>query len=177
MPSRSEFDDAYDDPLPEPQVFTEEVLSEPIRHLDPQKPVILRPDATVAEAVHAMVEHRTGCVIVVEGDQLVGIFTERDLVRKVSERGEALTSFRVAEFMTPEPETLTLDDPIAFALNRMSLGGYRHVPLIDEQGRAMGIVSVRDVVRFLVAHFPKRILNLPHAPAPPSSNMPPHGTG
>jgi CBS domain-containing protein len=178
MPSPvSEFDEAYDDPIREPRTLSEEVLKEPVRRLDPRTPIALSPDATVAEAVTAMNDGRTGCVLVVENERLAGIFTERDIVRRICAGGEALDTLRLGDFMTAAPDTLELDDPIAFVLNLMSVGGYRHVPLVDDDGRPVGVVSVRDVVRFLVDHFPKRIHNLPPSPKGPSSEFPPHGAG
>jgi len=178
MPStESEFDEAYDDPIREPRTLSEEVLKEPIRRLEPRPPVALPPDATVAEAVTAMNDSRTGCVLVVERERLAGIFTERDIVRRICAGGEALDTLRLGDFMTSTPDTLELDDPIAFALNRMSVGGYRHIPLVDQTGRPVGIVSVRDVVRFLVDHFPKRVYNLPPTPRGSPSDVPPHGAG
>jgi CBS domain-containing protein len=67
--------------------------------------------------------------------------------------------------MTPDPETLELDDPIVWALNRMSVGGYRHVPLVDRDGRPVGILSVKDIVHYIVALFPNEVLTLPPDPA------------
>jgi CBS domain-containing protein len=178
MPSSvSEFDEAYDDPIREPHALSEDVLKEPIRRLEPRAPVSLSPDATVADAVSAMNEHRIGCVLVVIGERLAGIFTERDIVRRICAGGEALDTLRLGDFMTSTPDTLEPDDPIAFALNRMSVGGYRHVPLVDPLDRPVGIVSVRDVVRFLVDHFPRRVHNLPPSPKPTPSEFPPHGAG
>ena len=63
--------------------------------------------------------------------------------------------------MVREPECLAADASIAWVLNKMSVGGFRHVPAVDEEGRPQIIVSVRDVVQFLVERFPNAILNLP----------------
>jgi CBS domain-containing protein len=66
--------------------------------------------------------------------------------------------------MTSDPETLRPDDRIAWALNLMHMGGYRHVPLTDEAGRPVGVVSVKDIVDFIVDLFPAAVLNLPPDP-------------
>jgi len=66
--------------------------------------------------------------------------------------------------MTPSPETLRTKDPVAYALNKMSVGGFRHVPLVDDAGRPVGIVSAGDLVDFLVELCPEEILNLPPEP-------------
>jgi len=70
----------------------------------------------------------------------------------------------VGEVMTPDPETLGPDDGIAFALNRMILGGYRHIPIVDEAGEPLAVLSLREVVSFIVSLLPARVLNLPPEP-------------
>ena len=77
--------------------------------------------------------------------------------------------------MTKQPEVLTLDDSIAFAPNRMSTGDFRHVPLVDERGQPLAVVSVRDVVNFVAQHFAAPVQNLPPTPSRRSSDFPPHG--
>src|SRR5207247_2463957 len=84
-----------------------------------------------------MREHRIGCVLVVEGERLVGIVTERDFIMKL---GQADAGRPLSDFMTPDPEVLSPDDPIVYALNKMSVGGFRHVPLVDEARRPVGDV-------------------------------------
>jgi CBS domain-containing protein len=94
---------------------------------------------------------------------VVGIFTERDLVnRALPVRGFARAA--VSRFMTPSPETLRPEDPVAYALNKMSVGGLRHVPLVDAAGRAAGMISAGDLLEYLVELCPEEILNLPPEP-------------
>ena len=66
--------------------------------------------------------------------------------------------------MTGDPETLGIDDNVSFALNRMILGGFRHIPVTDEAGRAVGVLSQREIVAFVVSLLPNRVLNLPPEP-------------
>jgi CBS domain-containing protein len=66
--------------------------------------------------------------------------------------------------MTPDPECLTPDDDIAYALNKMAVGGFRHIPLVDEYGRPAGLIGMRHVVEHIVHLFPREILNLPSSP-------------
>jgi CBS domain-containing protein len=66
--------------------------------------------------------------------------------------------------MTADPETLGPDDGIAFALNRMILGGYRHIPILNEAGEPLAVLSLREVVSFIVSLLPARVLNLPPEP-------------
>jgi CBS domain-containing protein len=137
-------------------------IHEPLRLLNPRSPLQVTPSATLREAVGIMREHHVGCVLVVDGDRLAGILTERDLLLKME--GADLAG-PVSRLMTPDPETLQLDDPIVWALNRMAVGGYRHVPLVDSEGRPVGILSVKDIVHYIVALFPNEVLTLPPDPA------------
>jgi CBS domain-containing protein len=134
------------------------MLQESIRQLLPRDPVTLPPSATVRDAVRLMREHRIGCVLIVAEERLAGILTERDLLLKL----EMADSTRlVSELMTPDPEALAPDDPIVYALNKMSVGGFRHVPLVDGERRPVGIVSVKDIVDYIVDCFPNEVLTLP----------------
>ena len=63
--------------------------------------------------------------------------------------------------MTPDPEVLPVRSTVAYALNKMSLGGFRHLPVVDEEHRPVFVVSVRDIVGFLVEAFPREVFNLP----------------
>lgn len=130
-----------------------------------QAPIALSPRATVREAIRRMNGARIGCVMIVAEGRLVGIFTERDVLTRVIGTGIDIEQCTVAELMTTDPECLTLDDEVAYALNKMSVGGFRHVPLIDEAGRPTGLVSMRHIVDYLVDLFPQALLNLPPTPA------------
>jgi len=144
------------------RVLDQHVIREPIRILQPRTPLSLPPSATVADAVRMMREHRVGCLLVVASDRLVGIITERDLLLKL-EQGDL--DRPVSHLMTPDPEVLGLADPIAYALNKMSVGGFRHIPLVDATGRPVGIVSVKDIVDYIVDFFPNDILTVPPEPS------------
>jgi CBS domain-containing protein len=105
--------------------------------------------------------HPLGCLLVVDDGRLLGILTERDLLLKL-ERGDVERPVR--DLMTPDPEVLSPEDPIVYALNKMSVGGFRHVPLLDDAGRPVGIVSVRDIVDYIVDFFPNDVLTVPPDP-------------
>jgi CBS domain-containing protein len=156
----NEFDDAYEDR----QKLRGAILTEEIASLGPQAPITVRPGATVHDAVAVMNEKKCGCVCVTENDRLVGIFTERDVLTKVVGRGLDPKKVVVGELMTRNPETLTARDKIAFALNKMHVGGYRHVPLV-EKGKLTGVISIRDIAEFVVALFPDGVLNVPPEPS------------
>jgi CBS domain-containing protein len=146
--------------------LTEEGLQQPIRELPTLHPAITcEPNATVRQAIVTMQQARIGCVLVVDQGRLVGIFTERDVLTKIAARDVDIDQVRVGELMTADPECLDLDNELAYALNQMSIGGYRHIPLLDDQGQPINVVSMRDIVNYLVAVFYRDVLNLP--PSPP----------
>jgi CBS domain-containing protein len=158
--AETEFAEAYE---ADEQQIRGAILTQPISALDPKPPVRVGPGEPVREAVRLMTENHTGCVCVVERDVLLGIFTERDLLHAV-QAGIDLAQTRVGELMTEKPETLRKQHGIAQALNQMSEGGFRHVPIVDGAGRPVGIISMPDIVRFIVSLFPDAVLNVPPAP-------------
>jgi len=144
------------------RILDRRMLREPIQRLEPRKPLTLPMQATVEDAVRVLRSNRIGCVLVVEGERLVGILTERDLLLKM-ERGDLDRPIR--DLMTPDPEVLSPADPIVFALNKMSVGGFRHVPLVDTAGHPVGIISVKDIVDYLADIFADDVLTVPPNPA------------
>jgi signal-transduction protein with cAMP-binding, CBS, and nucleotidyltransferase domain len=122
-------------------------------------------EATLQRAIETMQREHIGCVLVVGAEgKLAGIFTERDLLTRVAGRHLDWARERVSDYMTRDPETLRPTDRIAWALNLMSMGGYRHVPLTDEAERPVGVVSIKDIVGLIVDLFPAQVLNLPPDP-------------
>jgi CBS domain-containing protein len=126
-------------------------------------PVALTPQNTVRDAVALMQQRRIGCIVVAVNGKIVGIFTERDLLKRVVAPGKPLTT-RLQDCMTAKPVTVQAQEPIGVALRRMNEGGYRHLPVLDEQGHAVGVLSVRRIVRYLVEHFPQTVYNQPPDP-------------
>src|SRR5262245_217915 len=118
----SEFDEAYEDDTSarerEEHRLGEAILTAPIRALDPRPAVTVDRTTPVRQAISLMLEHRIGAVLVVEEGRAVGIFTERDVLRRVTSPGFDQKR-PVEDLMTTDPETLDLEDGIAFALNRM----------------------------------------------------------
>ena len=116
-----------------------------VSRLRPTPAYCLRPDQTVAEAVALMKQHRVGCVLICSEDELVGIFTERDLLRRVLAPGMPL-GVPVGACMTGDPVVVSPKDSVTGAIRHMEEGGYRHLPVV-ESGRPVGVISVRDVIR------------------------------
>jgi CBS domain-containing protein len=134
-----------------------------VSRLHPTAPRQVTPSQTVAEAVALMRREQVGCLLVCEAERVVGIFTERDLMRRVLAAGKPLTG-RVADFMTPGPVVVHPKEPVGAAVQRMEEGGYRHLPVVDEAGRPVGVLSVKRIVHYLVEHFPATVYNLPPDP-------------
>ncbi|MGL4555429.1 MAG: CBS domain-containing protein [Gemmataceae bacterium] len=138
--------------------------AESVSRVRPGPYVCLPPDATVADAVERMRGHRVGCVLVCDAaGRLVGIFTERDLLRRVLATGTPL-DVPVGTCMTPSPRTAGRGEAVGVAVRRMQRGGYRHLPVVDETMRPVGVLSARGVVHYLVEHFPSTIYCLPPDP-------------
>jgi CBS domain-containing protein len=95
-----------------------------------------------------MLDEGVGTVLVLEGDRLAGIFSERDLLQRVPDAEAAAGEVPLARYMTPDPETVRPDDSLALALHKMDVGGYRHLPVVDS-GRPVGMISVRDMIRHI----------------------------
>jgi CBS domain-containing protein len=136
---------------------------ESVSRLQPTAPLQVSPSHTVAEALELMRREAVGCVLVCAGERLVGIFTERDLTRRLLALDKPLT-LTLAECMTPNPATVHAKDSIGAAVRRMEVGGYRHLPVVDEAGRPVGVLSVKRIVHYLVEHFPSTVYNLPPDP-------------
>jgi CBS domain-containing protein len=134
-----------------------------VSRLNPRSPLQLHPEQTVGEAVGLMRQKGVGCILVGDGERVEGIFTERDLMHRVLANGKPLTT-PVAECMTPHPVVVHPKDSIAAAIRRMEEGGYRHLPVVNDVGRPLGLLSVKQIVHYLVEHFPATIYNLPPDP-------------
>jgi CBS domain-containing protein len=134
--------------VPEQAVsFHGRLLGEHLDDLGVGTPTIISADAALGAAITRMHEVPTDCLLVTDGDRLVGIFTERDAVLKVA--GVKLDAFDVRDFMTRDPVVLRHDDTIAVAINKMAVGGFRHIPIVED-GRPIGVVAARDVFRHIL---------------------------
>lgn len=136
--------------LAEPATAVERgLLKDSVRVLEPNSPVTVSPDTPVGAVLEKLVERSIGCVVVVDDKKLVGIFSERDALLKLNTEAATLRDQPIAEFMTPVPQSLASDSKIAFAVQRMDLGSYRHVPIVNHDAEVEGIISVRDILRYL----------------------------
>ncbi len=113
--------------------------------------VTVNPTDSVAHAVSRIKTVGIGQAIVVEAGKLVGILTERDLLNKVAGLDVDLRLLPVSDVMTPSPDAVTDSDPIRIAINKMAVGGYRHVPIVKE-GQPIGIISAKAVANYILKY-------------------------
>jgi CBS domain-containing protein len=113
--------------------------------IEGQEPVTAVASMTVAEAARLMSDRKVGALMVVEGEKLVGVFTERDGLFRVLAEGRAGDATPLESVMTRNPQTIGAEKPFVHALQMMHEGGFRHLPVV-EGDRVIGIVSVRDAL-------------------------------
>ncbi len=129
--------------------------------MDP--PVVLEETTPVKQVIREMQEKRSGCALLCREGRLSGIFTERDVLRKVVGI-EGSMDQPVSGLMTPHPVHVHERDPIRNAILHMHKGGFRNVPILDEQDRIITCVRHKDIVHYLVEHYAHHVLNLPPDP-------------
>jgi CBS domain-containing protein len=112
----------------------------------------LGPQATVLEAARFMAENRIGAVLVLDGERLVGMFSERDILQRVVAEGRDPSRSTVGEVMTTEVACCTPDTSIEEARGAMKNRRIRHLPVIDGNERLLGVISIGDLNAFQVAH-------------------------
>ncbi len=113
--------------------------------------VSVGPGDSVAEAAGVIARRRIGAVVVLDdAGSLVGIISERDMVRGLTQHGAALLEMRVADMMTHEVQTVGPECAVEEALEIMDAGYFRHLPVRDAAGALCGIVSIRDLVRYRI---------------------------
>ena len=105
------------------------------------------PDTSLVDAARRMHERRVGAVVILDGERLAGILTERDVLRAVATG--PVEGTHVAAWMTRDPETIEVDESTGQAASLMIHGGFRHLPVVDG-GKPVGIVSIRDLMRVVV---------------------------
>jgi CBS domain-containing protein len=140
-----------------------ELRSEKLKALGHRDPVIVAPGSSIADAVAVMQQNGGEAVLVCAGTRLLGILTERDVLLKVLARGVDGDA-EVDRFMTARPDTLTSDSTVEEALQMMERGGYRTIPLVDQDGCPDGVLRQQDILAFVAEAFPQEILNLPPRP-------------
>ena len=141
------------------------LADEKLKVLSRRDPLTVRPGTSLAECVALVQAAGTGdSVFVVDADRhLLGVLTERDIFTHIV--GHEVDLGRAVEtLMKQHPWTLHLDQPIRHAIDLMQTGRYRNVPLVDDEGRLVGVIRPVDVLKYLAETFPEELLNLPPRP-------------
>ena len=123
----------------------------------------------VSRAFDQMSREVHDCVLVMQGDELAGIFTSRDFLNRVAAERADPAGVVLGDVMTPLPRTLRPRDPIAFAINWMAVEGFRNVPIVDDDGAIQGVLTVWDVMRHLEEVFAD--IDATPKPTPPKSDI------
>lgn len=131
-----------------------DLLRDRIERLWPKTPSTVSPATPVGQVLKKMVDEAIGCVMIVDQGALVGIFSERDALMKLNVDAQKFLDKPISQFMTQRPVTLETSDKIAFALHKMNVGGYRHMPILFE-GKLAGVISIRDILRYLTERIAK----------------------
>lgn len=129
------------------------IFSNPVSSLILHEEVVtcVRTDS-IFEVVSKMAEYNIGSIIVVEGRKPVGIFTERDLMRKVVSRGVDFKMTLIEQVMTPNPVCIKEQTPLIKIMAAMRLGKFRHLVIVDQDGLLKGVVSIKDALNFITDH-------------------------
>ena len=127
------------------------IMETPLRELQPAAALTVSPRDPVSRVVRLMRDGRQGSALVMEGQTLVGIFTERDALNRLTGRSYDPETLRVSEVMTRDPKVLREEDTLAYAMHCMAVGSYRHIPILGKDGTPR-FISVRGVLRYLNDH-------------------------
>jgi len=128
-----------------------------------EPPLVLDGSTTVDGVIRAMCERHLGYALITDEDKLAGIFTERDVLLYVLEEDDVLHQ-PVSTLMATEPVCVSATDTVWRVVSLMHEGGFRQIPVVDEQQRVLACVRHKDVAEYLVSHFARHILNLPPDP-------------
>ena len=136
-------------------------INDPISTLGLQPPLMVEMGTNIKNALDLLQGKEQNCILIIENNLLKGILTERDMLLKVTGKGFDLDLVTVDEFMTENPEYLNPEDPIAYALNKMHIGGFRHVPIVNDSLEPVGLISISNVISMIADYFSMDIINLP----------------
>jgi CBS domain-containing protein len=136
--------------------------TETVEHCHPSKPVCARATDSVRDVLRTLQAQRTGVAMICNERRLVGVFTERDALRVLADG--ANLDMAVSEVMIRNPVTVRKTDTVGRAISLMSGGGFRRLPIVDENGNVEGVLKVSGLLHYLVEHFPKVVYTLPPEP-------------
>ena len=136
-------------------------IQDPISAMGLSEPTIIDLGTNLRHVLEKMQRNKVNCVLTLQNEILGGILTERDILLKVTGKGYDLDLTTIDEFITPNPESVTPDDPLAYALNKMYVGGFRNVPVVNDELFPIGIIGIADIISAIADYFHRDIINLP----------------
>jgi len=140
------------------------LASATVADLSPRPHAQVGVDAAMWKVVAEMTAKGRGAVLVEDEGTLVGIFTERDLLNRVDYSDTLWSHLVVGDVMTPHPMVIRRDDSLSEAVRRLIAGHRRHLPVVDERGHVLGMISIRDILSYIAERFPEDLMNLPPHP-------------
>ena len=136
-------------------------IDSPISDFDLRQPLIIELGTCLENVLENMQKTNNNCVLTLSNERLNGILTERDILLKVTGKGYDLQLTTIDEFITPNPEYVSPEVPLAYALNKMYVGGFRNVPVVNDEMYPIGIISISDIISTIADYFHNEIINLP----------------
>ena len=136
-------------------------IQDPISSLGLEQPLVVELGTNMKNALNLLQQEKQNCLLIIKNEALSGILTERDILLKVTGKGFDLDLVTVDEFMTKNPEVLSPEDPLAYALNKMHIGGFRHVPIVNDSMCPVGLISISNIISTIADYFSLEIINLP----------------
>lgn len=136
--------------------------TETVEHCHPSQALCAQPTDSVRSVLRQLQAAKTGAAMICERGKLVGVFTERDALRLFADN--ANLDMPVSEVMIRNPVAVRKSDTVGRAISLMSGGGFRRLPIVDENGAVHGVLKVSGLLHYLVEHFPKIVHTLPPEP-------------
>ena len=133
------------------QVGSESDLAQVLGEVRLSRPQTVSPGTSVADVIAVLRREPSGAVVIVDEDRVLGIFTDRDVLKRVAGKAETL-SHPISRHMTPDPVLLRDTDSMATALNKMGDGGFRHIPMLSD-GKLAAVVTGRDIMQWLLGRY------------------------
>ena len=130
-----------------------------------KSPLIVAPSHSVRKVLELLLDQKQGSVLVCDGEELVGIFTERNALEFMANDGDL--EIPVEKVMSKRVMSLPPDASVSVAVRTMAFEGYRRIPILDEEGHPLGVCAASGVLRYLVDHFPEVVYTLPPEPHQP----------
>ena len=149
------------DNLDKPDMNEAVKIQDPISSMHLEIPLIVNLGTSLRHVLDTMQNNKRNCVVTLKDDKLGGILTERDILLKVTGKGYDLDLTVIDEFITLSPDYVTPDDPLAYALNKMHIGGYRNVPVVNDELYPIGVIGITDIISTIAEYFHSEIINLP----------------